>query len=230
VSGVEDGSEGPLGENAEGQVESTEKTDVVNIKEAESVTEQPLLDRPSTLIERLTLYGVVVTAIGVVFTAVALVLTIFQNIEARDNFKRSQTLERELQAYETWEKHLERSMEHDELAVGMDGMPTDKKLRQQYIWFVESMLISSEQVLKADPGDVQWQHAIMYEVRNNRGYILSDDFVSPDGSLLSSYCTYEKKLRDIIRKSFDDAVASNRLSGAEVGCSQMLTKLGKPNA
>ena len=171
------------------------------------------------------------TLVGVIFGAWSLWQSAGEAASQSRQFEEDQKLQREFTSYQTWEKKFEFSMQYPDLSAAKEGVAIiSGEPTEPYMWFVERILISAEQILRAEPSDVQWRHSIMWEVRSHSGYILSDDFLLEEEGLLSSYCTYETGLRAVIRQSFSNVEASERLKKAEDSCLANLARLGSPNA
>ena len=111
--------------------------------------------------------------------------------------------EKEAAAYKTWEEYFSYQIENPDLASSRSAYLEDGKLNPKYIWFVERMVIASEQVMRASPDDVQWQDSIRFELKSHYRYILSSFFLDSDGPRMSSFCTYGKNLRNLILNTFE---------------------------
>lgn len=186
-----------------------------------------------TALKRLTLQDWVhiATLVGVGIGAWSLRLTALESRDQSKQFAEQQRLQREFTAYETWEKFFEFSMQYPDLSSAKEGVAMINGVpSEQYVWFVERILIAGEQVLRAEPNDVQWRQSIAWEIRSHPGYILSDEFLGTEPGLISSYCTYETGLRQLIRSAFSDSKAVNLLQDAEAKCKSELDRLGSPNA
>ena len=190
------------------------------------------------------------TLIGVIVGAGSLVVSAIQTTAQSKQFDRQVALNRELVISDRWQEHIRMSIDHPLFASGdVDKAKISSEEYTKYIWFVEDLIFSSERILQYAPNDLQWVNAIIYEMRTQKAYILSDDFLgcpgenddgilncstTRDGSDSSSYCTFTPHLRKVVRRSFaGNRNASTRLELAERRClwdQPALTVGEQPNA
>ena len=143
------------------------------------------------------------TSIASVFTAIAAISAILQ-------YQGQIKLQREIAANQSWEGFSEIAMSEPEYADGTFDYGDGKTLKQiSYRWYMERMLITGEQILRARPNDAQWTislktelglHARYLDSKPFRGFLPTDqnnlDVARPRET---TYCTYLEEFRRVLR-------------------------------
>lgn len=167
-------------------------------------------------------------------TMVAVVIGVISISSQSREFSQQVALNREFEIAQRWNEHMRLAIDYPQFAVGPKMASLSSEDREKYVWFVENMIFAGERIIQYAPDDPQWINTLIYDLRIQRDYVISDEFlgcpkdrttaikncsISPSGTYSSSYCTYIPKLREVVRLAFrEDRVASLRLNAAEHHC------------
>ena len=86
----------------------------------------------------------------------------------------------------------------------------------EYFWYMERLLISTEQIKIASPRDKQWHSALVYLLKGHYRYLSSPEFLGDDvrnfgfdatAAKESTYCTYLSSVRSVIQEAIDAGIA-----------------------
>lgn len=140
--------------------------------------------------------------IGHVFSFATVIASLFSIMIATGASNDQLDLQQELNAYETWERFSEISLENDDVS-GSTVADVPKEKLVKFRWFMERFLIASEQIMLSAKGDRQWELAIQFEVTPRFEYFISEDFLGSADEIKSmqdsSFCTYISGLRTVLR-------------------------------
>jgi hypothetical protein len=165
-------------------------------------------------------------SIFAVFVSISSVFT--QYSVNSDMLELSRVAIREQTANSTWERYVELSFQYPDLSSGTaaksfvgDGREEDTR----YTWFVERIMIAADQISYNMPHDEQWKDSLALEFRKHRKFVLSAYFLTGEGNIMPSYCTYRARARTWLRDAFRAEPASfARLQLAEANCQKIFKR------